>query len=132
MLSRKWKVKTVLFIAAAFVTMRTFGYETGIITSDRFLAPFPVYVWTVIFGSVLGWVYVILYPVYSRGSNRQLLSFKLCILTIGINWIIFNSFIGFIFAGTMPQMLLRSSMDVLSLFISSVLLEKSRRTDTAM
>ena len=55
-------------------------------------------------------------PVFSGGRNKSLLSFKLAVLTIGINWMLFNSFIGLIFSESMYQMLLRSGMDMAVFF----------------
>ena len=45
-------------------------------------------------------------------------------LIIGLNWIIFNSFIGLIFKDAMFEMLIRSGLDVLILLIASVIIGK--------
>ena len=77
-----------------------------------------------IFGIVLGVAYVSLYPIFYNNKFNKLLSFKLVVLTIGINWIIFNSFIGLIFKGVMIQMILRSGVDIGVLFLCSILINK--------
>lgn len=117
-MSRTEKIKAVALIAAAFLAERVIGYETGIITSNCSTYPVPCYTWTILFGMVLGCCYVFLYPVLAGERNKLLLSLKLAVLAVGVNWIIFNSFIGLIFSGVMPQMLLRSGIDVAVFFIS--------------
>jgi hypothetical protein len=42
-----------------------------------------------------------------------------------LNWMLFNSFIGLIFSGAMPQMLLRSAVDIYILFMVSILRESN-------
>ncbi len=123
-LNRSEKIKTVIFITGVFVIERLIGYETGIILSNHNTYPVPCYIWTIVFGIVLGCSYVTLYPVYFKNQNKLSLSFKLAVLTIGANWIIFNSFIGLIFSGYMLQMLLRSSIDTVVLFLASIGINK--------
>ncbi len=122
-LSRIEKIKAVALITLAFLIERVIGYETGIITSNCHAFPIPCYIWTILFGVVLGCCYVVLYPVLAK-QNKLLLSFKLAVLTIGVNWIMFNSFIGLIFSDVMPQMLLRSGIDVAILFLSCIVIGK--------
>lgn len=123
-LSRTEKIKAVALIAAAFLAERVIGYETGIITSNCHTYPVPCYTWTILFGMVLGCCYVFLYPVLAGERNKLLLSVKLAVLAVGVNWIIFNSFIGLIFSGVMSQMLLRSGIDVAVFFISCFVIAK--------
>lgn len=118
------KIKAIAFITVAFLTERTFGYETRLIESNCNTFPIPCYAWTILFGIVLGFAYVTLYPVFSKEQNKLLQSAKLAILTIGINWIIFNSFIGLIFSGVMTKMLLRSGLDIVVLFLSSIFISR--------
>ncbi len=123
-LSRTEKIKVVALITVAFLTERVIGYETGIITSNCNTYPIPCYIWTILFGIVLGCCYVVLYPVLAKEQNKLLLSIKLVILTIGVNWIMFNSFIGLILSGVMSQMLLRSGIDVAIFFLSCIVISK--------
>lgn len=123
-LSRTEKIKAVALIAAAFLAERVIGYETGIITSSCHTYPVPCYIWTVLFGIVMGCCYVVLYPVLAGERNKLLMSFKLAVLAIGVNWIIFNSFIGLIFSGVMLQMLLRSGIDAAILFLACIVIGK--------
>ncbi len=116
--------RTVFLIALSFVLIRTLGYETGIITSNVTTYPIPVYIWTVVFGTALGCSYVLLYPFFADEPNTLLLTVKLVLFSIGLNWMIYNSFIGMIFSDTMPQMLLRSGLDVLALAITSMLIHR--------
>ena len=111
----------ISIIAISFLIERTVAYKTGIIGSSCDTYPVPCYTWTALFGIVLGYVYTILYPVlFSEGKWIHIpIRF---ILTIGVNWIIFNSFIGLIMKGTMPEMLLRSGLDVTALFIAACII----------
>jgi hypothetical protein len=111
-------IYAIIIITVIFLIERTIGYKTGIIYSDCYKYAVPTYAWTVLFGMVLGCIYVILYPVLLSERKQIQVPIRL-ILIIGINWIIFNSFIGLIFKGAMPQALLRGSLDVIGLFIAS-------------
>lgn len=123
-LSRTEKIKAVALITVAFLAERVIGYETGVITSNCHTYPVPCYIWTILFGMVLGCCYVVLHPVTAGERNKLLMSFKLAVLAIGVNWIVFNSFIGLIFNGVMPQMLLRSGIDVAVFFLSCIVISK--------
>ncbi len=123
-LGKTEKIKVVALIMVAFLTERVIGYETGIITSNCNTYPIPCYIWTILFGIVLGCCYVVLYPVLAKEQNKLLLSIKLVVLTIGVNWIMFNSFIGLILSGVMSQMLLRSGIDVAIFFLSCIVISK--------
>lgn len=118
------KTKAVALIAITLLTVRATGYETGMLDSNIDTFPIPSYLWTGVFGIVLGCCYTTLYPIFATGQNKYLLSTKLVVLTIGVNWIIFNSFIGLIFSGVMPQMFLRSGIDIAAFFVSSIILQK--------
>lgn len=118
------KIKVVALITITFFIERTIGYETGIITSNCNTYPIPCYLWTILFGIVLGCCYAALYPIFAKGQNKLFLSTKLVVITIGINWIIFNSFIGLILSGVMQQMLLRSGTDVAVFFFTSITIQK--------
>lgn len=125
-LNKAEKIKTVTLITIAFLTERAIGYETGIITSSCNTYPIPCYIWTMIFGIVLGCSYVVLYPVFAKEQNKLLQSVKLVVVTIGVNWIIFNSFIGLILSSFMPQALLRSGIDVTIFFLTSIIMNNYR------
>lgn len=125
------KIKVVALVTITFLIARTIGYETGIIASNSNTFPIPCYLWTIVFGIVLGCCYVVLYPIFAKGQNKALLSTKLVVLTIGVSWIIFNIFIGLILSGVMLQMLLRSAIDVAVFFITSIIIQKYfLKTDT--
>ncbi|MDP4094272.1 MAG: hypothetical protein Q8920_13030 [Bacillota bacterium] len=108
----------IIIITVGFLIERTIGYETGIINNNCDKYALPCYTWTVLFGIMLGSIYIILYPVLAKDSKRNRIPIRLLII-IGLNWIIFNSFIGLIMKGTMPQSLLRSGLDSIVLFIAS-------------
>lgn len=119
-------VPEILLIAVFFTVFRTIFYETGIIHSDVKISPIPVYVWTAVFGIVLGTGYVILKPIFATRQNRLTRIFLNAGLSIGACWILFNSFIGLIFAGAMAELLLRSVLDVAAIFTAALI---TRRLD---
>ncbi|QOY35334.1 hypothetical protein AWH56_021995 [Anaerobacillus isosaccharinicus] len=118
------KMKVVALISITILIARAIGYETGLINSNIDTFPIPAYLWTIVFGVVLGCCYTVLYPIFDSGKNKSLLSYKLVVVTIGLNWIIFNSFIGLIFSGVMYQMLLRSGIDIAVFFIASIIIQR--------
>lgn len=114
-------ILSISIIAITFTIVRIIGYHTGIISSDLSMYPVQTYIWTVIFGVSLGITYVLLKPVFRNNKNSIA---KLSLFGIGLNWIIFNSFIGLIFDGLIWQMLLRSILDVVPFFIITFLLDR--------
>lgn len=123
------KFKAISLIAVSFVLIRTLGYETGILVSNVDTYPVPSYIWTGVFGVVLGCSYVLLYPFFAVESNKLMVTLRLVGLSIGLNWMIYNSFIGMIFSGTMAQMLLRSGLDVFALGIASIVINRKAHRD---
>lgn len=117
-LGRADKILMITSVAVTFIGQRAIGYQTGLVESNVAVFPLPTYLWTLLFGLTLGYICYLLYPIFAVTANIRLLSFRLAVVTIGINWIIFNSFIGLIFSGAMPQMLLRSSIDTAVLFLT--------------
>jgi hypothetical protein len=118
------KVSAVVLIAVSFTLMRTLCYETGIIHSDVQTAPVPVYLWTIVFGLVIGVGYLVLQPIFSDDKSPVKRSVKNIVLTVGLCWTVFNLFIGLIFAGAMAELLIRSGLDVLAVFVAALLWEK--------
>lgn len=118
------RIKLVTLVALSFLIQRAIGYETGIVVSDSATFPIPTYLWTIIFGVVLGLSYVFLYPIFAKGQSNALLSFQIVVIAIGLNWILFNSFIGLIFSGAMQQMLLRTGIDITLLYLTTIIIHK--------
>lgn len=119
---RRHKLITITAIAIVYFCERTIGYTVGYIASDIKSFPIPVLIWTAIFGIVFGIAYVLLYPIYHNHKHTS--SWNLTVLTLGINWMIFNSFIGMIYADTILPMLLRSGVDVAAIYVTAIFLEK--------
>ncbi|MBU3145849.1 hypothetical protein [Clostridium sp. CF012] len=118
-------IETIAIIAIAIFVERTIGYESGLINSDSATYPVPCYVWTGLFGILMGYIYVFLYPLLVFEKKQSGIGIPLrFIATIGVNWMIFNSFFGLIMKGAMPQMLLRSGLDVVVLFLASAVAGK--------
>lgn len=120
-LKQEEKIIIIALISTTYFIVRAISYETGIIGNNCNIYPIQCYMWTVIFGITLGISYITLYPIYIE-NNKRVLSLKLVVLTIGLNWMIFNSFIGLIFSGVLAQMLLRSGLDILVFFLTSIVI----------
>lgn len=118
------KIKIVTLVTITFLIQRAIGYETGMIGSNSSAFPIPTYLWTIVFGFVLGLSYVYLYPILFRGQSESLISLQIVVITIGGNWILFNSFIGLIFSGVMSQMILRTGIDVSVFHLTVVIVHK--------
>ena len=118
-------IETIAIIAIAIFVERTIGYESALIISDSSTYPVPCYMWTGFFGILMGYIYVILYPllVFEKKQGSIGISLRF-IATIGVNWMFFNSFMGLIIKGAMTQMLLRSGLDVVVLFLASAVVCK--------
>lgn len=124
-LGLKKSIGVIAILTAAILAERAIFYQIGFIESECATYPVACYVWTGLFGALMGIIYVILRPILSYGNRRTSWAIPLRFtLTIELNWIIFNSFMGLIIKGIMPQMLLRSGLDVLVLFLISAGLEK--------
>ena len=109
----------IISIACAFFLWRMFGYVTGIVDNEMTIYPVPVVIWTFVFGSVVGLGYCLInYSCKDKGRKV----FRL-FLTIGVNWIWFNCYIGLIAAHTFLFMVLRSGLDVFAILVGSLLAE---------
>ena len=71
-------------------------------------------------GTTFGLLYGILGTILRRRALSKIL---LYLATIGVQWILFNSFIGLIFKDAMGQALLRGSIDVIAMAFASTLTE---------
>lgn len=110
------KVSSVVVIAALFTVERMIGYLAGYVRSDFSTYPIPVFVWTVLFGITFGVAYRLICPIYDEKAYGMGLCNSI-VLTLGVNWIWFNSFIGLIAKGLIGQMILRSVVDVGVIYI---------------
>lgn len=116
-------IKIISIIAIIIFVERIIGCKSGFISSDSTTYPVPCYIWTGCFGILMGYIYVILYPLLTFEKKQYSISLRF-IAIIGVNWMIFNCFMGLIMKGVMPQMLLRSGLDVVILFLASTVIEK--------
>lgn len=106
------KILRVIVIGICFSVERTLRYYIGFIDSDIQQYPVQVLIWTVLMGFVFGIMNVLLESTYSEVNSRKR-TIQINVLTIGINWIWFNCFIGLIMKGTFVRMILRGGIDVL-------------------
>ena len=117
------RILTVLIVAGIYILERIICYHIGITTSHYAIYPWPVYIWTILFGFTLGIIVDMLLPfIYVEGSIR---AFELAVLTIGLNWIWFNNFISLISKGALLTMLSRSTADVIAIYFAVVLIKFS-------
>ena len=108
-------------IAASFFAWRMAGYLTGIVDSELAQYPVPVVVWTAGFGVLLGLGDCLLNPSFENSRQGKLMG---PFLTMGVNWIWFNCYIGLIAAHTFGFMVLRAGADVLAMLTGSFLAEQ--------
>ena len=106
-------------IAIIFFLERMLGYMVGYIDSDIGDYPVPVLVWTLIFGFVLGAMFIIIRPIYN-GENDVKKVLQVMVLSIGVNWIWFNCFIGIIMDGMFIKMFIRGLIDVIIITVASL------------
>lgn len=111
----------IAMIAAGFFLWRMLGYLTGLVDNELAQYPVPVVLWTAVFGSLLGAAYCLLLPAFGKKKIAGLF------LTIGVNWIWFNCYIGLIAAHTFGFMVLRSGADVLAVLLGGIPAERIRR-----
>lgn len=105
--------------AASFSLWRLVGYLSGIVDNELTLYPVPVLIWTAGFGVLLGVGCCLLLPAF--GDRRKHVGL---LLTIGVNWMWFNCYIGLIAAGAFWPMVLRAGADVLAVLLGGVLAER--------
>ncbi len=115
----KQEIITLVVIAAAFTIERALAYETGLIASNVSSFPIPTYAWTVLFGVIMGGCFVLLFPIFSNDLTVGRRCFQIAVVILGISWMIFNSFIGFIFKGELWNLLMRSGLDVVTVFLAA-------------
>ena len=92
----------------------------GVIKSDIASYPVQTAAWNLLMGATFGLLYGILGTIL---RCRALPKVLLYLATIGVQWILFNSFIGLIFKDAMGQALLRGSIDVIAMAFASTLTE---------
>lgn len=109
----------IAIIAAIFFAERMFSYSIGITHSDFATDPIPHYIWALAFGLTIGIIVDMLRPYFS--AKGSVFSPNLSVLTIGLNWIWFNSFIGLISKGMILSMLSRSMADTIAIYAAVVL-----------
>lgn len=99
---------------------RTAGNLSGGIASDLARYPSQTVVWNFALGAAFGLAYAMIRPLHAGGARKLVRDLA---LIYGLNWAIFNAFIGLIFAGVMGQMLLRSAIDTAAMAGAALLYE---------
>lgn len=111
----------IAMVAAFFFAWRMIGYLTGIMDNELSQYPVPAVVWTAAFGVLLGLGDCLMTPFFESGKRSKLVGL---FLTIGVNWIWFNCYIGLIAAHTFGFMVLRAGADVLAMLAGGALAEQ--------
>lgn len=99
-------------ISLLFFIERVVGYYVGYIDNEFQEYPIPVLIWTLVFGMVMGGIYVFLSPIYEdmKGDTKDI---QLLVWSVGVNWVWFNCFMGLILNGLFLKMFLRGGLDIL-------------------
>lgn len=103
-------------ISLLFFIERVVGYYLGYIDNEFQEYPIPVLLWTLVFGMVMGGIYVFLSPIYEdrKGNTKNV---QLLVWSVGVNWVWFNCFMGLILKGLFLKMFLRAGRDILVITI---------------
>jgi hypothetical protein len=110
-------VAALLVITLTVGTVRWLVSALGIIQSGLTEYPVAVVAWGYLLGLGFGISYLLVTRINSAGRAVMLYG-------LGLNWLIFNAFIGLVFAGKMGDALLRSAIDVAAVGLAMVLLAK--------
>ncbi len=104
-------VFAVLLFAVIIGSVRLLAYFAGAIDNELAAYPSPVAIWSYLFGLILGIVYLLI-------SRTTIAKTRTMLLGVGINWMIFNVFIGLVKKDTMADSLLRSAIDMVAIAIA--------------
>ena len=110
----------MLAVTLTVGTVRWAVSALGIIQNCLAEYPTAVVAWGYLLGLGFGIGYVLL-----RRTNQAVNA--VVIFGVGLNWLVFNSFIGLVFSGTMADALLRGAIDAFALGLSITLLAKAGR-----
>lgn len=116
----KENIIRMMSIAGIFFAWRMTGYVTGIVDNEMWIYPVPVVIWTFVFGIIIGVGHCLIN--YSAKNNIQRTIIRL-FLTVGVNWIWFNCYIGLIAAHTFGFMVLRAGADVIDIMVGGLVAE---------
>jgi len=105
----------MLIMAAAVGTTRWIMSGLGVIESSLADYPLGVVGWGYLLGLGFGIAFLLLTE--TGGNGKAIMIYGVC-----LNWIIFNAFIGLVFAGKMGDALLRSSIDAAAIALSMALI----------
>lgn len=115
---RRGRLAAILAITLTVGSVRWGASALGIIQSG--LAEYPAAV--VAWGYLLGLGFAMACAMLT-GGNRAVNVVAIC--GVGLNWVLFNSFIGVVFSGMMADALLRSAIDVAALGLVLLLLDRA-------
>ena len=116
---RRSSLVTALLMTMSVGTVRWIVSALGLIESC--LADYPVAV--VGWGYLLGLGFGIAFVLLTRASTAGR---ALMLYGVGLNWVIFNSFIGLVYDGAMSDALLRSAIDVAVVALSMAMMATLR------
>lgn len=116
--NKKHESRILFFvISMSFFIERMVGYYVGYIDNEFQKYPIPVLIWTLVFGMVMGGIYVFLSPIYEdiKGNTKNI---QLLVWSVGLNWVWFNCFMGLILKGLFLKMFLRGGLDIVVITIA--------------
>ncbi len=104
-------VLTVLLFAVIVGTVRLLSYLGGAIDNELAAYPAPVALWSYVLGLIFGIVYLMI-------GWTTLAKARTMLLGVGVNWMIFNVFIGLVKKDAMGDSLLRGAIDMVAIAIA--------------
>ncbi len=110
---------TILSYSLIVGTIRLLSSASGLIDSYIHEYPFQVVAWGYLLGAAFGVVRLLQEHAWSRGGLTMFFG-------VGLNWMIFNAFMGLVMKGAMPDSMMRGALDVAALAVPALLLRRKR------
>lgn len=108
---------TVVFLAGRYLL-----YVTKFIVSGYEIRPYATFIWTLLMGTFIGIMYVLLGRA-TKSSSTLLSAIKYGVIIFGINWTIFQLLIPLVFEGALVDIIRRCVSDILWVILSYYLAE---------
>lgn len=116
---------SVVIFSIIFLVERYFLSITRIIKSSYDIKPYFNFIWTLIMGSCIG----ISYSLIGK-ATKGLSGIKFAIVIFGINWLVFNIFMPFLFSAYIHEFIIRNIADILGVMLSIYLSERLNKIDS--
>jgi hypothetical protein len=122
----KHKLLTICVFTTIFLVGRYVAYLTGIIQSGYQTSPFNTFLWTLLMGSCIGIVSILLGEATKTSSlARSAVRFGFWIF--GVNWVVFLIFMPILFNGFFNDFIARITIDIVLVTIAYYMMLKNRK-----